>query len=194
MNQQSPTKLRPDLSVDHVTRLEDLDLDALVSATLETIEEGSQSSWRGQPNQERLRAFWTGVALSPTRRLILARLGGKPVGAVQIVQPGLLSEIGPEIATLDNFFLMPSARGHGLARRLIRYAEDVARSFGIVSLDLVIREDRSDAAKMLSDMGYTQWARKQTFRHVEDGFQAGLYFTKLIDETAASSLERQDVA
>lgn len=194
MIRQNTTELRADFSVDHITRLGEEDLDALVQATLETIEEGSQSSWRGTPSQERLRAFWTGVALSPTRQLIVGRLSGAPVGAVQIIQPGPLSEIGPEVAALDNFFLKPGARGHGLAPRMMRYTEDVARSIGIVSLDLVIREDRRDAVKMLSELGYTRWARNETFRLIDGAFQAGLYFKKVIDQDAAATLERQDVA
>ncbi|MEM7569179.1 MAG: GNAT family N-acetyltransferase [Pseudomonadota bacterium] len=194
MSKSTPTAIRSDLSVDHITRLDDTDLDALVDATQETIAEGSQSSWRGRPSDERIRAFWTGVSLSPTRQLIVGRLAGAPVGAVQIIQPGPLSEVGPEIATLDNFFLKPDARGFGLARRILRYAEEVARSMGIISLDLVIREDRADAAKMLTALGYTQWARKQTFQLKDNAFEAGLYFNKIIDEAAAGTVERQDVA
>ncbi|MEM6834658.1 MAG: GNAT family N-acetyltransferase [Pseudomonadota bacterium] len=188
----NPTQLRPDISVDHITRLSDDDLDALVQATEATIEDGSNSSWRGSPSHDKLRAFWSGVALSPTRHLIVARLGGSIVGAVQIVQAGPLSEIGPEVAELDNFFLSPDARGHGLAGRIVRYAEEVARSLGIISLDFTVRDDRSDAVQIFEAMGYTRWAKKRTFRFSGGQFQAGLYYTKIIDESAAEALRKDD--
>jgi ribosomal protein S18 acetylase RimI-like enzyme len=191
---EQPTKIRADISVDHVTRLDEADLDSLAKATENAIFDGTDSSWRGRPSAERLKAFWNGVALSPQRHLVIARLEGKAIGAVQIVQAGPLSEVGPEVATLDNFFLDPAARGRGLARRMIRYAEEVARAQGIVSLDLVIREDRTHAASIFEGLGYRQWARKDTFRLHGDGFQAGLYFTKVIDETAGQTAEQTRVA
>lgn len=194
MSQKTPTKIRSDLTVDHLTRLTDVDIESLVAATRETIADGVQSSWRGKPSHERLKAFWSGVALSPQRHLIIGRLAGKAVGAVQIVQAGPLSEIGPEVASLDNFFLAPSARGHGLARRMLRYTEEVARAQGIVSLDFVVREDRSEAAHILESLGYRLWARKETFRLLDGSFQGGLFYTKIIDEDAMVSLERTDVA
>lgn len=194
MIQKSPTKIRTDLTVGHVTRLIATDLDNLVRATQKAITEGSESTWRGKPSTERLKAFWNGVALSPQRHLVVGRLAGAAVGAVQIVQAGPLSEVGPEVATLENFFLAPDARGHGLARRMIRYTEEVARAQGIVSLDLVIREDRTQAAHIFESLGYCQWARKDTFRLQDGTFQAGLYFTKVIDNAADRHTEQTRVA
>ncbi|MEM6683162.1 MAG: GNAT family N-acetyltransferase [Pseudomonadota bacterium] len=194
MTDVPPPQLRPDISVVHITRPDDVELEGLVNATLETIADGRESSWRGKPSAQTLRAYWNGVALSPQRQLIVGRLGKRPVGGVQIVQAGPLSEIGPEVATLDHFFLCPSARGHGLARRIIRYAEDIARAHGIISLDLVIREDRTGAARMFEGLGYRQWARKETFRRTGDQFEAGLYFSKIIDDTAVKTVERTRVA
>lgn len=194
MSLKPPTNIRPALSVEHANRLDDTDLDALVQATHATIAEGSQNSWRGNPSAQRLTAFWNGVMLSPHRHLILGRIAGKIVGGVQIVQAGPLSEIGPEVASLDNFFLAPDARGKGLARRMLRYAEDVARAHGITSLDLVVRDDRDEAALMFEELGYKLWARKETFRWAQDQFHGGLYYTKVIDDAAQTALEGTSAA
>jgi len=194
MTNAAPSKLRSDISVAHLTRPDEAALDNLVCAAQETIEDGSDSAWGGKPSAQTLRAYWNGVILSPQRHLIVGRLGGAIVGAVQVVQAGPLSEVGPEVASLDKFFIAPSARGHGLARRIMRYAEDVARAHGIISLDMVIREDRKTAMRMIEQLGYRQWARKDTFSLVDGAFQAGLFFTKLIDEQSLAAMERTQVA
>lgn len=194
MTLKPPTNIRPALSVDHINRLETPDLDALVAATQATIEEGSQNSWRGNPSTQRLTAFWNGVLLSPHRHLILGRIAGEIVGGLQIVQAGPLSDIGPEVASIDNFFLAPCARGKGLAAQMLRHAEDVALAQGITSLDVVVRDDRREVARTIEALGYKLWARKDTFRWADNQFHAGLYYTKVIDDAALSALERTSAA
>lgn len=172
------------LDVEVLTRFHGTDLDDLCRATRAIIDEGSESSFAGAPTEARLSSFWTGVALAPHRILVVGRFDGVISGAFQLVRQGTLSEVGPYVAELRNFFVAPWARGHGLARVLMEEAERVASENGIRIIDLSVRASRKRAVALFEALGYKRWAEKPHFALVDGHFVPGYYYSKPIGSVA----------
>ena len=178
-------------AVERVAGLSDWDLTMLVRAAEAAIAEG-RANWTRSPGQSALEKFFRGVMLAPHRDLFVARLDGRVVGALQLVQPPPLSETGPYSGELTSFFIAPTARGHGLARALIEIAEERARALSLKLLDVSVRADREAAQSLIRSLGYKRWALKSHYAYAGGGFIAGAFFTKDLDDPAGLSDEDED--
>jgi GNAT superfamily N-acetyltransferase len=126
---------RPDLSR---TASLDTDLDALGEILHAVVHDGAGVSFVVPFSREEARAFWLDKVLpgvrAGTRRVLLARLGERIVGTVQIeltVPPNQRHR-----AEVLKLLVHPSARRRGIARALMVALEPVAQSEGRTLLTL----------------------------------------------------------
>ena len=89
---------------------------------------------------------------------VVAELGGAPVGFAVIGFEELLRDFGPwrrpMIARLNAIAVHPDAHGRGIGRRLLRRAEDLARTRGAVSMTLNTATTNRRALRLFEPAGY----------------------------------------
>ena len=154
------------------------DLEDLCTATEEAILDGNGFGWLRPPPRDTLENYWKGVLLVPGRDLALARLDGTIVGSVQLVRPPANNEAQAFAAELTTFFIAPYARGHGLARGLLKEVECRAAELEFETIHLNVRESQSAAIALYESVGYARWATKQKYARVNGSYVAGHYYAK----------------
>lgn len=169
---------RPRLGVDRVTALGEGELAELAEAAAAAIMDGGGFGWvRPQP-RETLARYFRGVLLVPERSLFVARLDGVIVGAAQLVRPPRNNEAQAFSAQLMHFFLAPYARGHGLARLLLRRVEDYAAAIGVQVLNLDVRATQTSAIRLFESAGFVRWGTHPDYAQVGGTVIAGHFYTK----------------
>ena len=185
MNDQ--TKLKPPAplpTVEVVQSLSASDLNDLCDATEAAIEGGGGFGWIGPPSREALERFWQGVIAMPARILLLARLDGVICGTCQLWKPPAHNEAQAHIVTLTTNFVAPWARGHGLAKRLVEKAEEVARGEGFAVINLEVRETMTRALEIYESSGYVRFAAHPYSVRLPGQVLTGYYYYKIIDAKA----------
>lgn len=86
----------------------------------------------------------------PHGTFVVARLGDMPLGCVGV------KGSGGSLAEIKRMWIAPSARGLGLARRLMTTAEGAARSIGIETLRLDTNSTLFEAVGLYRTMGWTE--------------------------------------
>ena len=84
------------------------------------------------------------------------------------------------IANIQSHFVAPWARGYGLAKNMIDYAENTAKQKGASCVQLDIRETQEAAIQLFKSKGYEQWGSNPSYAVVEGKTISGLYFYKNI--------------
>lgn len=86
----------------------------------------------------------------PPRGVILLALSGNaPLGCVA------LHRLAPGLGEVKRLWVMPQARGQGLARRLMQAIEDEARALGLTRLNLDTHERLTGAIALYRKTGWT---------------------------------------
>lgn len=81
---------------------------------------------------------------------LVARREAVPVGCAGL---RLLPADGAEV---HRVFVAPTARGHGIASRLLRHLEALARAHGVTRLRLTTRRDLVEARRLYARHGYRE--------------------------------------
>jgi GNAT superfamily N-acetyltransferase len=94
--------------------------------------------------------------------ILLASLGGPPVGLACLSYTWTL-ELGGLSAWLDELYVEPELRSHGVGRALLSAAIAHARSVGAAAVDLEVVEGHERAARLYEREGFqrrfrTRWA------------------------------------
>ena len=110
----------------------------------------TESLGENDPNYREEAAF---TAAQWRRRLrdhaqFAALVGGRPVGLIAAQQQNA------ESAYLYSLWLHPSARGHGLARRLVAASVDWARACGVHTVRLRVAADNTAARGVYESLGF----------------------------------------
>ena len=79
---------------------------------------------------------------------VLARLDGKPVGC------GALRPLEPTVAEVKRMYVLPEARGHGIARKILLALEHVAHQQGYTHTRLQTGLLQPDAIHLYESTGY----------------------------------------
>jgi ribosomal protein S18 acetylase RimI-like enzyme len=167
--------------VERLTAFSDDDLDDLCAATIEAVKDGNGFGWLKPPRRGVLERYWRGVLLVPERELYVARLDGHIVGSAQLFRPTVNNEAGAHAAQAASFFIAPWARGHGLARGLLRAIEDSARAQGFKLLDLDVRETQTAAIQLFEDWGFRRWGTKERYALVDGRYVTGYFYSKILE-------------
>jgi ribosomal protein S18 acetylase RimI-like enzyme len=156
----------PELSVERVTELDDHDMAELCEATDAAIIEGGGFGWVEPQGRAALQRHFRGVLLVPERELFVAKLDGMVVGSAQLVRPPRNNEAQAFGASLTHAYIAPYARGHGLARLLIRRLEERAAALGHRVVNLDVRETQSTAIALFEALGYERWGTHPAYARV----------------------------
>jgi ribosomal protein S18 acetylase RimI-like enzyme len=147
-----------EIIVERLTKFENNDLGDLCDATEATVFNtygfsiGFQHS--GLPERQYLEAYFRGVLIVPERELFVVRYDGVIAGSIQLVKPSPNNKTSAFACSVDNHFVAPWARGHGLAKKLLEYAEDEARRQNFAILKLSVRATREAAINLYKNSGY----------------------------------------
>ena len=172
----------PNAMIEKVEALNDDELDELCEAAEKAILDGNGFGWLRVPSRTVLERYWRGVLLMPQRDLFVARLEGAVVGSSQLLRPPPNNEAQAHSAQITSFFIAPEARGHGLARGLIRLAEDTAREGGYRQIDLDMRATQQAAIQLAEGAGYKRWGTKPRYALVDGVYLDGYFYSKsLVD-------------
>ncbi len=172
--------LAPLAVVERLSALDDGDLDELCDATEPAIRAGGGFGWLRVPPRRLLQRYWQGVLMVPERELFVARLNRRIVGSVQLLKPAPNNEAQAHAAAMSTFFIAPDARGHGLARGLLRQVEERARTLGFRVLNADVRETQTAAIALCSENGFVRWATNDRYAFVDGRYVRGFYFTKIL--------------
>lgn len=180
------TKIQPMDPVPSVERAEALtpaDLNDLCDATDEAIKAGGGFGWVELPARDVLERYWQGVLAMPARILFLARLDGVICGTCQLIKPPANNEAQSFALKLTTNFVAPWARSHGLARMLLRAAEEYAheQDYGVINLD--VRETMTEAISLYERMGYSRIGEHPCYARVNGQILKGYYYTKILMQT-----------
>lgn len=120
----------------HLVDLDSPDFTALVSALVAELDE----RYPGLSDEE-----------PPPRDLLVAVVaysGDAPVGC------GALRELEPEVGEIKRMFVVPEARGHGVARRMLEELEAQGRVLGYSALRLGSGVRQPEALALYESCGY----------------------------------------
>ncbi|MFN4311545.1 MAG: GNAT family N-acetyltransferase [Ferrovibrio sp.] len=173
-------QIKPNAVVEKVASLGDDEIDELCEAAEKAIIDGNGFGWLKVPPRRVLESYWRGVLLMPQRDLFVARLDGAIVGSAQLLRPPPNNEAQAHSATLTTFFIAPWARGHGLARGLVKVVEDTAREAGFRQIDLDFRATQTAAIQLCEQAGYKRWGTKAHYAFVDGVYVDGYFYTKAL--------------
>lgn len=133
--------------------------------------------------RERLENYWKGVLIVPERVLIIGRVDGAVAGALQFIRPSPINQTSSFAAQVENHFVVPWARGHGLAPALLRMAEQEVLRYGLSVLRLSVRADLEDAIDLYETEGFSRWGTLDTYERIDGRLIAGHFYYKVLDHT-----------
>lgn len=172
-------------SVELLTELNPADLNDLCDATDEAIRAGGGFGWLELPARDILERYWQGVITIPTRLLFVARLDGVICGTTQLILPPKNNEAQKFSVNLTTTFVAPWARGHSLARMLLKKAEETATEEGFSVINLDVRETQDAAIRLYENAGYIHIGTHPYYAKVDQEIVPGRYYYKVLDEAIA---------
>lgn len=170
------------ITVEVIESFKGTDLSDLCDATEATItdSEGFTIGFNrdGALVREQLESYWSGILLVPDRHLIVGRLDGTIAASIQYVRPSGSNHTSSFAASVENHFVAPWARGHGLAKALLRKVERKAHAESIKLLKLSVRANLSAAVSLYESMGYKRWGVLEKYELVDGEMYAGYFYCK----------------
>ena len=177
------------LSVERVEELPDHEMAELCEATDAAIIEGGGFGWVEAQSRAALERHFRGILLVPEREFFVAKLDGEVVGSAQLVRPPRNNEAQAFSAQLAHAFIAPYARGHGLARLLVRRVEERAAAMGIRVINLDVRSTQEQAITLFEGLGYTRWGSHPAYARVGGMTVAGHFYFRVIEPPHGRSTE-----
>jgi len=174
------TKEKINIKVEVLKSITSIDLADLCNITEQAIKAGGGFGWINPPPRETLNKYWKGLVVVQNRILIVGRLNNAIAGALQLSLQAPNNEAQKTITNITSHFVAPWARGYGLARSMIDYAEEVAKQNDTSCLQLDIRETQEAAIQLFKSKGYEQWGINPNYAQVNGNIIRGLYFYKNI--------------
>jgi ribosomal protein S18 acetylase RimI-like enzyme len=171
------------IKIERITEFKNTDLSDLCDATEATILDTTSSFniglKRSEPLvRERMEAYWKGVSLVKERHLIVGRLDGVIAASTQLIMPNPNNQTSGFSCSVNHHFVAPWARGHGLAKQLLKAAEDAAKAAGMTLIKLNVRADLDSAIKLYESCGYRRWGTLDKFEMIDGKMVAGHFYCK----------------
>lgn len=154
------------------------DLHALAEAAIAAVLNGGGFGWVKPPPVSAVEQYYRGVPLVPEWELIVGRMDGTIYGAAQLQKPSRNNEAQAFAVQLKHHFVAPYARGYGLARLILRKAQERAKALGFHVINLDVRESQTGACSLYKAEGFVQWGTNPVYARVKGKTIAGHYFYK----------------
>ena len=172
----------PHISIEYVEQLSEKDLQELCEATESALQDASGFTIGFKrtdiPVRAQLEAYWKGVLMVPERQLIVGKLDNVVASSVQLVKPAPSNQTSAFSACVENHFVAPWARGHGLARELLKATEEKARKQDFSLLKLSVRADQHAAIHLYETSGYVKWGTLEKYELINGQMMAGYFYSK----------------
>ncbi len=174
--------MQPKIRVEKLEKFNSMDIEDICDATIDTMKEtsgfniGTQSITPVQRSQ--IMAYWEGVLLVPERILFVGRLDGVIAGAAQLVKPSPNNQISLFACNIDNHFVAPWARGHGISNLLLDHIETEARLLGYSIIKLSVRETRQAAISVFEKRNYVRWGILPKYEVDKGEIVSGYFYYK----------------
>ena len=166
------------ISVDTLKYLNEIDLADLCNITEQAINAGGGFGWLRVPTREILNDYWNKITKDHLNNLVVGRLNGVIAGTLQLSYEAPNIESRKNIAQIKRHFVAPWARGYGLAKSMIDFAEQKAREENIKSVQLSVRETQDAAIQLFSGKDYKVWGENPYYAYINGSFVKGIYFYK----------------
>ncbi len=173
-------KEKTNISVDSLETISNTDLADLCYNTEQAIKAGGGFGWITVPPREVLKKYWNGMLLVNTNTLIVGRLNGDIAGSLQLYFYPPNNEAQKTIAKIQSHFVVPWARGYGLAKTMIDYAIVKSKENNKQSIQLDIRETQTAAIKLFESKGFIKWGENPAYAFVNGNSIKGYYYYKNI--------------
>ena len=174
------TKEKISIKVEILKSISNIDLADLCNITEQAIKAGGGFGWLKVPPRETLKKYWNGLVIVKNRILIVGRLNNAIAGALQLALQPLNNEAQKNIINITSHFVAPWARGYGLAKNMIDFAEITAKENSANCIQLDIRETQEAGIQLFRSKGYNEWGTNPNYAYVEGKQIKGLYFYKNI--------------
>ena len=79
---------------------------------------------------------------------------------------------------MTTFFVVPWARGHGLAQMIVAESEALAKSEGFLMINLDVRATQDRAIQSFEARGFKRYATNNYYAKVGDDYVPGFYYHK----------------
>ncbi len=173
------------IKVELLSELNPLDLMDLCDATEATMLDTygfnvGFNQWQ-PPLRHDIEAYFKGVMLVPERKLIVGRLDNTIAGSIQLVLPHKFNNVSDFSVSLDNHFVAPWARNLGIAKNMLSFAEDYAKSGGYQILKLSVRSSREAAITLYEKCGYKKWGILDKYERIGNKILSGYFYSKDIE-------------
>jgi len=166
------------IAVESLAVISETDLADLCNITEQAIKAGGGFGWITIPPIETLKKYWNGLILIKLNTLIVGRLNGSIAGASQISFNPPNNEAQKNISKIQSHFVVPWARGYGLAKAMIDKAIEISKENNKKSIQLDIRETQSAAIKLFENKGFYKWGENPSYAFINGNRIKGYYYYK----------------
>ena len=97
------------------------------------------------------------IKRDPNRKLFVAVLNGKLVGAADLIIAPNLSHHALPWAIMENLVVAENWRGHGIAKKLVQHLVVTAKSSGCYKIGLSSDRRRTAAHQLYRSLGFDQY-------------------------------------
>lgn len=154
----------------------------LCDATLETIKhkDGFNIGFSRKYSYDidQIEKYFNGVLVMPERTLFVAYYNGVVAGSIQLLKQHSSYETMAFCCSFDNHFVVPWARGHGIARKLLEFAESEAKNLGFSMIKVSVRSNRIAAIKLYESYGFIKWGHLNRYEFVDGKYIGGMFYYK----------------
>ena len=130
------------------------------------------------PLRDNIESYFKGVMVVPERKLIIGRTDDTISGSLQLVLPHSSNQTSNFIVSIDNHFVAPWARNLGIAKKMLVFAEDYAKSYNYKVVTLSVRSVREAAITLYESCGYKKWGTMEKYECVGDKIVSGYFYSK----------------
>lgn len=176
------------IKIELLEQLNSLDLMDLCDATESTMLDTygfnvGFKQWQ-PPLRDNLESYFKGVMVVPERKLIIARTDNTIAGSLQLVLPHQSNQTSNFRVSIDNHFVAPWARNLGVARKMLLFTEEYAKSKGYLVVDLSVRSTHEPALTLYESCGYKRWGIMEKYQQVGDKIISGYFYSKNLQKEA----------
>jgi ribosomal protein S18 acetylase RimI-like enzyme len=104
----------------------------------------------------------------PRRGRILVARNGESVIGVAVLSYSWTLERGGQTCWLDELYVNPEWRNHGIGKSLVRKAIELTTNDGCISMELEVESGHERAANLYQREGFLVHSRTRYYRHLQE--------------------------